>query len=650
MYSKLFEKGKIGNLELKNRIVMPAMGVNYSSPDGEATDQDIAYLTARAKGGTGLIITGIVQVENETGKALGSQLSAAHEGTIRSFKELADSVHTYDTKIFAQLHHAGIETSSFITGNQIVGPSEVASKAVGETPRALTIEEIKELEKAFAIAAKRCQNAGLDGVEIHGAHGYLVSSFLSPHTNLRDDEYGGSLENRMRFLLNIIGGIKAVCGPQFPVSVRMNGADHVEGGLTIEDTVKIAKKLEEAGVDVLNVSSGTYESGYTIVEPSSIPEAWKKDFAKAITNSVNIPVIAVDNIKHPHVAEALLEEGVSDFVGIGRGNIADPEWANKAKEGKDEYIRTCVGCLNCFGTISKYDRPMTCTVNPETSKEYLYTDLNKKLAKDGDGKKVVVVGAGPTGSEAAIVLRNRGYDVAVFEKNDKPGGSIILGANPPFKKLFFEYIDMLQKTMESLGIDVHYNEEVTVEKVKALDPYGVVVAIGGEPIVLGIEGLDESEILSYTDILSNETDLTGKNILVIGGGETGLETGEFLADKDNTITIVELQEEVGRDLNQTVKLLMLKRFGEKGVNVLSSTTVKSVDKENNKATLINRKTNEEVVIDCDYVVSAIGVKNNPARNEEFLNAFDKTILIGDARKPRNIVNGSREAYDKAFVF
>lgn len=650
MHQKLFEKGKIGKLQLKNRLVMPAMGVNYSTANGEASNQEIAYYAARAKGGIGLIITGVTQVENETGKALGNQLSAANEGSIRSLRELSDAVHKYDTKIFAQLHHAGIETTSYITGNQIVGPSDIGSKAVGEKPRALTIEEINKLEKDFIIAAKRCQNANFDGVEIHGAHGYLISSFLSPHTNHRDDQYGGSIENRMRFLLNIIGGIRKICGPDFPISVRINASDHVEGGLTIKDSIEIAKILEKAGVDCINVSCGTYESGYTVVEPSSFQEAWKKDYAKAITDSVNIPVIAVNNIKHPNVAEKLLEDGVCDYIGIARASLADPSWSNKAREGKDEYIRTCVGCMNCFNQVDKYDRPVTCTVNPETSKEYLYNDFSKKLAKDGDNKKVVVIGAGPSGCEAAIVLKNRAYDVTVFEKNKGAGGSIRLGANPPYKQLFFEYISMLEKTMKDLAIEVKYNEIATVEKIKALNPYGVVIAIGGEPIILNIDGLEEKEILSYTDILSNEKDIKDKNIIVIGGGETGLETGEFLRDKGNNVTIVELLDDVGRDLQKTVKLTMLKRFVDKKINIMKSSTVKSFDKANNKAILVDVNTKSEISVDCDYIVSAIGVKNNTEKNEEFQNAFANTILIGDAHKPGNIVTACREAYDKAFEF
>lgn len=650
MYNKLFEKGRIGKLELKNRLVMPAMGVNYSSAEGEATAQEIEYFKARAKGGIGLIITGITNVDGKAGRASGNQLSAAHEGNIRSLRELADAVHTYDTKIFGQIHHAGIQTSSRITGFIPEGPSALASAVVGEKARELSIEDIKTLEKQFVGAAVRLKNAEFDGVEIHAAHGYLISSFLSPHTNKRKDEYGGSLENRMRILLNIIYGIREYCGPYFTISVRLNSTDHVEGGLEFEESLKIAKAIEKAGVDCVNLSCGTYESGYTIIEPSSIGQGWKKGYAKRLKETVDIPVIAVNNIKYPSIAEELLEDDVCDFVGLARASLADPEWSNKAKAGKDEYIRTCVGCMNCFGQLMRYDRPVTCTVNPELSKEYLYTDLNKLVAKTGDNKKIVVVGAGPSGSEAAIVLAKRGYDVTVFDKNEGPGGAIRLGAMPPFKFYFNDYIIMLEKTMEEHGVDLRFNEEATVEKIKELDPYGVVVAVGGEPATLDIEGLDSKKLVGYEDILSEKLDFAGKNILVIGGGETGLETGEFLVDRNNKVTIVEMLDEVGKELEVSTKAMMLKRFEEKQISIFTKTTIKKVDQDSKKAILLNIESEEEIEVDFDYIVSAIGIKNNPNYNKQFLEAFENTILIGDAHKPRNIVSASREAYDKAFVF
>lgn len=648
MYQKLFEQGKIGKLDIKSRTVMPAMGVNYSTANGEATNQEIEYYKARAKGGIGLIITGITNVDGKAGRACGNQLSAASEGNVRSLRELADAVHTYDTKIFGQIHHAGIQTSSRITGFKPEGPSALASKVVGEVAHELTIEEIKKLEGQFIAAAVRLKNAEFDGVEIHAAHGYLISSFLSPLTNKREDEYGGSLENRMRILLNILGGIKAYCGKDFAVSIRLNSTDHVEGGLEFEECLQIAKILEKAGADCINLSGGTYESGYTIIEPSSIPQGWKKDYAKKLKENLSIPVIAVNNIKDPEVAEALLEEGVSDYVGLGRASLADPEWTNKAKSNRDKYIRKCVGCMNCFAQLMKYDRPVTCTVNPELSKEYLYTDLNKIINKTGEGKKVVVIGAGPAGSEAALVLADRGFDVTIFDKNEGAGGSIRLGAKPPFKSYFNSYIAMLEASMEEAGVDIRFNEEANLEKLKALDPYGVVVAVGGKPAVLDIKGLACDKALTYADILSEDIDFTGKNVLVIGGGETGLETGEFLKDKGNDVKVIEMQEEIGKELEAASKGLMLKRFADKGIPVLTNTTVKEVN--DGKASLVNLETKEESQIEFDYIVLAVGVKNDPAYNKDFIDNFDKVIVVGDARKPRNIVLGAREAYDKAFVF
>ena len=330
VYRKMFEPGRIGNLELKNRVVMPAMGCSFAESTGEAGARMIRYYAERAKGGVGLIITEITRVDDETGVGTPNQLSVTNTHMIAQLSHLAEAVHAYGTKIFVQLHHPGNQTPSrLIGGKQPVSASDVTCKVIGEEPRPLTTEEVEAMVKKFVTGAVIAQKAGIDGVEIHAAHGYLVSQFLSPHTNKRTDKYGGSFEGRMRFITEIIMGIKAYCGPKFPISVRMNGSDYLEDGITEEDGIAQAKYLEALGISCLNVSCGTYDSGATIIEPSYFAEGWKRHLGANIKKAVSIPVIAVCNIKHPEFAEQLLEDGDFDYVGIARGHLADPYWVAK---------------------------------------------------------------------------------------------------------------------------------------------------------------------------------------------------------------------------------------------------------------------------------------------------------------------------------
>jgi len=328
---------------------MPAMGVSLATHNGEASDNMISYYEERAKGGCGLIITEITRIDNEYGVGTPNQLSLTDLSHVPQLERLVHAVHKYDSKLFVQLHHPGRETKSkLINDKQIVAPSAIMCKKTQEMPRALTTEECDAIMKAFVKGAVLAKTAGADGIELHAAHGYLLNQFLSPYTNKRTDKYGGNFTNRIRILAEIITAIKHLCGPDFPISVRISADEFVEGGLKLEDGIKIARTLESYGVDVINVSCGIYESGITIVEPNSYAQGWKKHLASAIRKNVKVPVIAVNNIKTPDVAEQLLEEGVCDFVGIGRGQLADPEWSNKAKRDESDYIRKCIGCLYCF--------------------------------------------------------------------------------------------------------------------------------------------------------------------------------------------------------------------------------------------------------------------------------------------------------------
>ena len=357
-YEKLFTPGSIGNLELKNRIVMPAMGCSLAESTGEAGTRMIKYYADRARGGAGLIITEITRVDDETGVGTPNQLSVTNTHMIAQLSRLAEAVHAYDTKIFVQLHHPGNQTPSrLIDGRQPVSASDVTCNVIGEQPRALTTEEVEAMVRKFVTGAVIAQKAGIDGVEIHAAHGYLVSQFLSPHTNKRTDKYGGSFEGRMRFVTEIIMGIKAYCGPKFPISVRMNGSDYLPDGITEEDGIAQAKYLEALGISCINVRK-----------------------------AVKIPVIAVCNVKHPAFAEQMLADGAVDFVGIARGHLADPEWGKKAKAGKDILIRKCLGCMECFRILND-GLPLGCTLNPVLGREFEYGEERRRPHSGGHRRR-----------------------------------------------------------------------------------------------------------------------------------------------------------------------------------------------------------------------------------------------------------------------
>lgn len=664
MFQKLFEEGKIGKLTLKNRVVMPAMATSFAAANGEASDEIIRYYEERAKGGCGLIITEITRIDDETGVGMSNQLAVTKLYQMKRLSRLADAIHQYDAKIFVQLHHPGRQTPSrLLNGFPVVAPSPIPCGVVKEMPKELTLEEIKDLVKKFIKGAYIAKTAGIDGVEIHAAHGYLISQFLSPYTNKRTDEYGGDFEGRTRFLSEIILGIRHVCGPDYPLIVRMNANDFLEGGLTVPDQIKLAQYLEGLGVDALNISSGMYESGWSIIEPSALPEAWKKDLALAIKSHVKIPVIAVNNIKHPEVAEKLLEAGVCDFVGIGRCHLADPQYVNKAKAGDTEAIRKCIGCLYCF-KILNMDKPLVCTVNPLLGRELIYNE--NTLQKTGDGQKVAVIGGGPAGMQAAITLAKRGFKPVIFDKADELGGMMNLGDQPPHKALMTEFCQTMKREVVDLNIELQLGKEVLPADLSSAEFYGAVIAIGGTPLVPPIKGKEAANVYLYDQVLSHEVDLKDKKIVVVGGGETGLETAEFLADQGNQVTVVEMLSAVGQELYASALGLMLKRFGEKGVKVLTDYMV--LEMKEHEAVLRSMKTSgsagsdsvsdsgsaadadSEKVIEADAMVIASGVKIDPELISGFKEALDHVIVVGDAAGPGNIAKALKEANDKCWVF
>ncbi|MBQ9425020.1 MAG: FAD-dependent oxidoreductase [Erysipelotrichaceae bacterium] len=641
-YVRLSQPGKIGNLEIKNRVVMPAMGCSLAESTGEAGQRMIKYYADRARGGVGLIITEITRVDDETGVGTPNQLSVTNTHVVGQLSRLAEAVHAYGTKIFVQLHHPGNQTPSrLIGGKQPVSASDVTCNVIGEQPRALSTEEVEAMVKKFVTGAVIAQKSGIDGVEIHAAHGYLVSQFLSPHTNKRTDKYGGSFEGRMRFITEIIMGIKAYCGPKFPISVRMNGNDYLEDGISEEDAIAQAKYLEALGISCLNVSCGTYDSGATIIEPSYFAEGWKRHLGANIKKAVNIPVIAVANIKHPQFAEEFLED--VDFVGIARGHLADPDFVNKALAGKEKCIRKCLGCMECFRILND-GLPLGCTLNPILGREFEWGD--EKLVKNGAGRTVAVIGGGPAGMEAALTMAKRGFRTVLFEAEDRLGGTANLAAIPPNKEMINEFVETMSEQIKAAGVEVKLNTPATPDEVKAIKAEAVFMAAGGKAVRPLIEGIDRA--VTAEDVLAGKAGVKGENVVIVGGGVTGLETAEYLG-KDHKVTVVEMLDKVGGNLYPSVTMHLAQEIMKTGGTIAKGKALMSVGKDS--VTVKDAHSNEESAIPADTVVLAMGVRSVRPEYEELKKEYgEKLILVGDSDRPGQIYDALHSGHDRAFVY
>ena len=485
-YEKLFTPIKIGNVEIKNRLVMAPMLMDFGQFDGRTTEMLMDYYEERAKGGTGLIITEITRVNDRTGGAAFAQLGMSHDYQIEGMSELAERIHSHGAKLFVQLHHPGRQNMGLLIDTlplsiacdkalpffkdmlykvvpagkmlmekhivpRVVSPSKCENSYFSDgNNRGLRKSEIKALIKDFIAAAVRVKKAGCDGVQLHASHGYLLQQFLSPNTNKRTDEYGGCLENRMRFILEIIEGIKKECGEEFPIIVRLTVDECYEKvgqkgkGYTLEEGVEMAKRLEKAGVDAVDVSSASYDAFNYWLEPTSFECGWRKYMAAAVKKAVSIPVIAANLIRSPEQAEAQLQEGTQDMISLGRPHIADPHWANKVYEGREEDVKRCICCLYCIESMQNnayIGDHGYCAVNPFVGSES-YT-----LPENGNGKEIVVVGSGPAGLTAAELLARRKFKVTLFEKENVLGGQIDLAVKPPHKdKLYWCIEDLVRKT------------------------------------------------------------------------------------------------------------------------------------------------------------------------------------------------------------
>jgi 2,4-dienoyl-CoA reductase-like NADH-dependent reductase (Old Yellow Enzyme family)/thioredoxin reductase len=643
VYNKLFSPVRIGPVEVKNRVAMPAMGVNLAAAGGGVNDDIIAFYETRARGGVGLILSGVCRVVDGAGASEPCQLAARNGADLQGLERLMDAVHKYGTKMFIQLHHPG---RNYALGDeQPVSASAVANPGTGKTPRELTTPEIDAVEQAFVNGARIAQMAGADGVELHGAHGYLINSFLSPYLNRRDDRYGGNLENRMRFVLEIITGIRAACGKDFPLRVRLSAEEFLgDKGNDLAATCRIAAELEKAGVDFLDISSAIPDSQMisACIEPGTFEQGWKKYMAAEIKKHVKIPVIAVANIKEPDVAESILKEGCCDLVGVARGHLADPAWCSKAKAGREETISKCIGCLVCFDEI-EHRRHVKCSVNPTTGREREFAHLRR----NGAGRTVVVVGAGPAGFTAAMVLQERGYRPVLFDPSPRLGGTLNIADKGTGSKKITRLVDSMIARAQESGVELRLGEKATTEKIRALSPCGVFIAGGARPFVPPIPGIHGKNVVTAEDVLLGRAKVEG-DCVIIGSGMTGLETAEVVLKAGHKTTIADMAPQIGVGAEIIVILDLKQRLARYSPSYLPGHKLSAITPEG--AELESAEDGVSVFVPADTVILAMGVR---PRNDlvGYIEAtFPDAHVIGDAARGGRIVDATQDAYGQAFAF
>jgi 2,4-dienoyl-CoA reductase-like NADH-dependent reductase (Old Yellow Enzyme family)/thioredoxin reductase len=645
MFQRLFSPVRIGGVEIKNRVAMTAMGVNLAAAGGGVNDDIIAFYEARARGGVGLIISGLCRVMDGTGAAEPCQLAARNFTDVQGLARLMDTVHKYGTRMFIQLHHPGRQGSAMVGGQQPVSASAVPIPFTGETPRALTIVEIGEIQEAFVKGARLAQMAGADGVELHGAHGYLINSFLSPYLNRRDDDYGGSFEKRLRFLLEIIAGIRAACGKGFPLGVRISAEEFLgDRGNDLAASCRIAAELEKSRVDFLDISCTIPDSPKctACIEPSTMEQGWKKYMAAEIKKHVSLPVIAVANIKEPNVAEAILAEGCCDLVGVARGHLADPEWCNKAKMGKTETIRKCIGCLVCFDEI-EHVRHVKCSVNPITGREREFAHP----VRDGAGRTVAVVGGGPAGVTAALVLRERGFRTVLFDPSGRLGGTLNVADKGIAREKITRFVDSLIAQVEESGVELRLGEEATVEKVEALAPCGVFLACGARPFIPPVPGIDGKNVVIAEDVLLGRAAVKG-DCAIIGSGMTGMETAEVVLRAGHKTSIVDMLPEIGAGANVIVVFDIKERIECYDPVCLPKHRLRKITAQGVELECL--LSGQSIFVPAETVIMAMGVRPNKEVVDRFKAVFPDARVIGDAARGGRIVDATQDACGQAFVF
>ena len=642
-FKKIFEPASIGGMKLKNRIVMPPMGTGYAEAGGAASQRMLDYYEARARGGVGLIIAEgsapSLKCTYAREASPSRQASLGDDKFIPGWRRVTDAAHKFNARIAIQIMHATLENWD---GKLVqVGPSPVVVPArvmgiLGGPPHELTVEEIAERVEWFASAARRAREAGFDGVEIHGAHQYIIAAFLSSATNQRRDRYGGSVENKARFLVEILRAVRREVGPDFPVWVRFNAQEWgVDNGITIEETRQMVPLVVAAGAEALHVS-GYGAGSYITTAPIPDTAGFLAPLAEDVKKLTRVPVIAVGRLDL-ELGEKILEEGKADFIAIGRRLLADPDLPNKVAEGRLNEVVPCIGCMECIERLAFDERGegVTCVVNPALGKEKAYQMKPARKAKN-----VIEVGGGPAGMQAAIVAAKRGHKVTLLEKEAKLGGQLNIAALPPFKGDIFPWIDYLVNQVEKAGVKVDLNTDATTEIIAGEKPDAVIIATGGTPAMPDIPGIDKSNVVTAQDVLSGRAKV-GQNVVIIGGGMVGCETGHYLARQGKMVTITEILKRMANDMFLMTRRRLMDGLRSKKVTLLTSATCEEIKEGSVLVTTAEGKTE---TIPADTVIIAAGYTANDRLYKELEGRVREIYCIGNSAKPRRILEASNEGY------
>ena len=650
-YPHIFEPFTVRRMTMRNRIVMTPMGTNYGEQTGEMSFLHIHYYVQRAKGGTGLLIVENASVDSPEGSNGTTQLRIDHDNYMPRLYKLCDEVHKHGACIAIQINHAGASAMSSRTGMQPVSASNIPSKAGGEIPRPLEKEEIYRIVKKYGEAAKRAQACGFDAVEIHCGHSYLISQFLSPTTNKRTDEFGGSSENRARFAKLVIEEVRKQVGPFFPIFVRISADEFVEGGNTLEDTLEYLQYIQEE-VDVFDVSAGLNASIQFQIDANYLPDGWRSYMAKAVKEKYGKPCMTMGNIRDPKRAEEILASGDADLIGMGRGLIADPEWVNKVRFGHEDDLRKCISCnVGCAGHRIGLNRPIRCTVNPAVNSGEDY--YKRKVTK---ACNVVVIGAGTAGLEAACTAAEVGCTVVLIEKTGKLGGLSAIISDIPDKhrmKDFPRYLEHRARKLKNLFILT--NTDANVDMVKAFNPDIVVNATGSSPTLPPIKGLHDlvdkegtnvKSVLGMIDMINKggyADDMSDKKVAVVGGGAVGLDVMEYFTEHGAAVTMIEMLPAIGNGLDPVTKCDTAAKMEKYHVRQMVKTALQEVQ---NDKFIVKNPEGEIEEVPFDYGFMCLGMRAKTpllqALEDTFGDTETEVLNIGDSMRARRIIEGTEE--------
>lgn len=627
-YNRLFTPIRIGTVTVPNRFVQPAIDSQTTTEEHLFSEQSIAYFAERARGGFGLQIAGYMAVSPD-GIGVPTEPGLWDDHFIEEHRKLTERIHAEGGLVFAQLHHSGMMVKSKDTGLPVKGPSAMPAKGTMDRVYAMTTEECYAMADAFGEAARRAKEAGFDGVEVHGAHFYLLGQFMSRYCNKRTDEFGGDYEGRFRLPRLCIEKVKAFCGPDYPVTFRISAEEFLEGGSTLQDAVIYARMAEEAGADAINVSTGSGIGG-NIAAPSYKNPGFNIPSAALIKKNVSVPVIAVGRINDPALAAQTVEEGSADLIALGRQSVTDPQFPAKLREGRTDEILRCAGCLQrCwYGKgCDESDTGISCILNPFSGKEGRW-----KITPAQEPRKVLVVGGGVAGLSCAWVAARRGHKVTLCEKQQETGGNFRLAAVPPFKNDFAAAIRTYETLCRKNGVEILRGEEVTEETLQKAGADVIVLATGAKPLVPPIKGLQDAEIHFAGEILSGEYVVGGKKVLIMGGGLVGCELAEYLNQFDNHVDIVEMQPMLAKEDVKKNRAVLMQRLTDAGTGQYVDTKITEILPDG----ILAERNGEEVRMDgYDVLILALGYRNYNPLEEIARSTGAQVEVIGDAARARN---------------